>query len=313
MGNDKPVLGPSMLRFLVLFVLLLLAFAVVQPVVWKAIWDQDPAQSSDLANLTEISIAVQAVGLALFGLAAFELIQERLKRQTDALFGAKQQEVDVLIAREVKRQTDELTKRLIQFRLRVAFHSWFLYERVWDQANYQADFYEVSPEGMPFGSDQQVFKELVDYTIVDIEEAMALVQALPDDDESKADQLLKCQNNLAYHLATRRRPGDGALALRLIGEMKVPAEDLDYVETKAWVHLRFAPTSAESKVAGLEMYEMIRADTTQPAVWRLSIQRKYEKVFAAEIRAATPNTVQPDATVRPTESGESTAQASVSP
>jgi len=223
-----------MVRVLSITVVFAVIFAVLRPLIWKWIFNEDPPRDiSDLGTILSIVIAILGLGLASFGFIVYRLVRDEMTRDVES------------------RIQKSFQVELAQKSLSLSLERWERYElELWSPNHYSSKI-----------EHDLIFRHLVDLAIDEGERALKSVRVLPDRDPYRGDQYRdlhywneqECINNLAYHYATRRSPGDKDNACNLIDLLtENEPSDLSRIsfsrpgtsyfnpsETMAWVYLRF--------------------------------------------------------------------------
>lgn len=240
-------------RILVLLALAICAFGVAQPLVWREVVNAHPPPGvNDLSNQLVVVFTVMALGLALFGIVVFRMVDQsagnRLEREAAALSSRFQ---------------DDARNANAQLMFNLAYQSWLLYDSYW-----AAREYTVACE------QDAEFQRMVGGAITLSRDAVNTLRKNPD--PAVADRIEMMEATLAFHLATARSNRDEAI--RLVDAVK-DSPQVYRLENYAWVHLRFGAPGTPEWEAGVVALRNALGRDEPTAGWRELTCKRYAAVF----------------------------------
>ncbi len=254
-------------RVLLFGFFLLIAFVIVQPLVWR-LWlkEPGPVEAQSLASLVSILVTILSIAIAGFGVMAFKLAMGLIGQQ----LAVRSQRIEDDLH---KRLTPRVDYALLKITLLNSVRTWQEYERVWSSRGY--------PE--PVRNEPEV-GELVAQALDETTYALRLAEKLPAESDYDPPRIAS-KNSVAYHLATRKEPADKERALSLVRELRSAAETSHHIrETVAWVCLRFGEPGDQNWEEGTALVQALVSDRSLPDAWRGRLRTKYEQVFGLELR-----------------------------
>jgi hypothetical protein len=244
------------LRLIMLLVVGLVAFAVLQPLIWSEILHKKPpANSTDLSSLMTIVVTIIGLALAGFGVVVYQLAERkneaRLEKLGNDLQKTLQSKADKFRADAEQFQADAIQFRADASDLRVdiaisssknlinlSVQSFLSYEDLWGKAQ--------PPYALDFLNDDRLKKSLKD-AIRNSKLALTQLESLPPPlrlREEVARGILASKGNYVYFLATRADPGDKKSVIEMATELDGQRINTHKLETVAWAYLRYS-TPAE--------------------------------------------------------------------
>jgi hypothetical protein len=298
----------SLRVFLVLF-LLLIPIIVLQPLLWRWIFEEaPPTASQDLGALTSIAVTLLTFALAGYGFAAWKLLRDLLTKELTSRLEAELQQ-------QLAPALDSIHLAAAQIALNQSLEHWERYEtNLWYRGHrYKPDIQSTDN-----------FRLSVDLAIRGATTALEHADALSRRDTYEYLKLrYEVLNNLAYHLATRRDldQRDRDTAFDLVNQLDdlvtpftklqlgayrespegteitlvdedPPSDQVLFVnynvyETVAWVFLRFAEvTPAFSPAKKQQAIGIVRSIVNHPDIdteEREKFKLKYQTLFELEL------------------------------
>lgn len=181
-------------RFLIVVGALSIPLGILQPLLWKAWFNEPPpATSADAGAVITLMVTLLTFALAAYGIVAYQALRTRLESE---------------LAQQLERRMSEGLKPAIRsMHLVAARHTHAQSLQAWRQCEDDLWFRKHAYD--PSFEESASFRSLVDQAIYNAEEALQLTETIePRDDAERLSVRYEILNALAYYLALRRGDGD---------------------------------------------------------------------------------------------------------
>jgi hypothetical protein len=257
-------------RLLVVAILGITAYAVLQPLIWvEWVGEAPPKGSYDLSTLIGIMATIMALGLAAFGVVAFQLAERSSERRLEARARELMIDVEVRAARA--------TAKLMN---NVSIQAWLRYDDLWrskDPAHPYSPEIESDPD----------FQRIVEEALTNAALAVTEIERIPEGRRAAADiqrSYIIYRGSYAYHLGTKRDPADRRKAGEVVKGF-AQSESHHRRETYAWVALRLHEPGDPVWAAGISALESVLSKDA-PEEWKQEVLKRYRGAFPSPRPAA---------------------------